>query len=340
LVRSQFDAETVRSARLGSERAMAAAPAYPAELLKRRELPAVREVIEREQTLFRARRDTLNSQIELLTKQIAEVQREATVLAQQTSDEKQSIALQREELTQNEDLEKQGYVQHTRVITLQRAVQDYTVKTGDHEVELARARQKGNDLQLRIISLRNEYVESANRDLRESSAKLAELEQRLRPSEDAARRQRIVAPVTGEVVGMKPVTPGGVVSPRDVLLEIVPSDARLVIEARIQPKDITQIKVGAEADIRLTAFTYRTTPVVIGRVETISADVTTEAQTGATWYTVRVAVTAEDLKKAGGDLYLQAGMPAEVFVRTRSRTVASYLFEPVTSFMRRALRET
>jgi HlyD family type I secretion membrane fusion protein len=340
LVRSQYDVETMRSARLVSERAMAAAPVWPVELLKRRDAPAVREIFEREQTLFKARRETLNSQIDLLTKQIAEVQREAAVLAQQTVDEKQSITLQREELKQNEDLEKQGFVQRTRVITLQRAVQDYAVRNGDHEVELARARQKANDLQLRIISLRNEYVESANRDLRESSAKLAELEQRLRPSEDAARRQRITAPVTGEIVGMKPVTTGGVVSPRDVLMEIVPTDARLIVEAKIQPKDITQVAIGAEADVRLTAFTYRTTPVVIGRVETISADVTTEAQTGATWYTVRVAVSPQDLKNAGGDLYLQAGMPADVYIKTRSRTVASYLFEPVTSFLRRAMRES
>lgn len=339
LVRNQHDGEWARTLRLTAEREQADRLTFPAELEARRSDPTVRDVLQRERTLFLTRRETLDTQVALLKRQIGEVEREAAALDRQIATERDALALQREELRLNEELLEQGFVQKTRVLTLRRAVSEYSVRSGEHEADLARARQKVNDLQLRIIALRNEHVESATRDLRESTAKLHELQQRLRPSEDAAMRQRIVAPATGEIVNLRPFTPGSVIGPRDVLMEIVPTDARLVVEGQVRPQDITHVKPGSPAELRLTAFHYRDTPSVAGIVEHVAADVQHDERTGMSYYIVRVAVSAESMKEIG-HVYLQAGMPVEFFITTERRSIASYLLEPVTSYLRRALRES
>jgi HlyD family type I secretion membrane fusion protein len=183
--------------------------------------------------------------------------------------------------------------------------------------------------------MRNGYAQSAADELKESTSRIFDLEERIRPSRDAAFRQKITAPIDGEVVGLRVFSVGAVVGPRDVLMEIVPEDKRLIVEARIRPEDINHVRSGSAADVRLTAYKQRTTPLVQGTVTYVSGDRLVESQTGVPYYTVHVDVPPEAL----GDLRLQAGMPAEVFVRTDERTTFDYLLAPVTSYFRRAMRE-
>jgi membrane fusion protein, epimerase transport system len=246
--------------------------------------------------------------------------------------------LQKEELKANEDLLKQNYVQKTRVLTLQRAVAEYEAKHGEHRAELSKARQRATELDLRIVALQNSYKQSAIDELKEASAKIFDLEERLRPSRDAAQRQQIVAPIAGEIVGLRVFTPGAVVGPRDVLMEVVPNDKVLIVEARIRPEDINHVRAGSEADIRLTAYKQRDTQLVQGSVTYVSGDRVVDTQTGTPYYVVHVNVPGAALEHAG-NLKLQAGMPAEIFIRTDSRTAFDYLLAPVTSYFRRAARE-
>ena len=149
----------------------------------------------------------------------------------------------------------------------------------------------------------------------------------------------MVAPIAGEVVGLKVFTAGAVVGPRDVLMEIVPADKTLVVEAQIRPEDINHVRAGAEADVRLTAYKQRATPMVQGTVTYVSGDRLVEQQNGQgqPFYVVHVEVPPERLAQDG--LRLQAGMPAEIFIRTDERTTLDYLLAPVTSYFRRAMRE-
>ncbi|MEY4752451.1 MAG: hypothetical protein RJA44_126 [Pseudomonadota bacterium] len=338
LLRHQHEAELARSARLEAERSYATQVRWPATLTERREQPAVREIIGQEQALFTARRATLDSQLQVLRQQQREVEGEIAALESQLAIERQGAALQQEELRLNERLVEQRYIDRARLLSLQRALIEYGSRIGAHEADLARARQKHNDLKLRLLALRNDYTEAAARDQRDSGGRLHEFEQRLQPSEDAARRQRIVAPVAGEVVGLKVFAAGTVIGPRDVLMEIVPVSADLIIEARVRPEDITRVRPGAAVDVRLTAFNHRETPVVPGQVAYISADTFSDGGNAAHFYTVQVQVSPAALAGAG-HLYLQAGMPAEVYIRTRRRSIASYLMEPVGAYLSRALRE-
>ena len=338
LLRTQLDGERAKAARLESERAFLPNVGFPPDLQARRNEPKVAEILQRESSLFRARREALDSQIAVLRKQIRQTEDEAQALSDQIAAEERALKLQREELTVNEELEKRSYVQKTRVMTLQRAVAEYEARWGEHRAELAKTRQRTSELELRILSQRNAYVNSATDELKETGARVFDLEERMRPSKDQADRQKIVAPIAGEVVGLRVFTPGAVVGPRDVLMEIVPEEKTLIVEARIRPEDVNHVRTGSLADVKLTAYKQRSTPLVEGRVTYVSADRLLEGPNGTPFYVVHISVAERGLAEAG-NLRMQAGMPAEVYIRTDSRTALDYLLAPVTGYLRRGMRE-
>ena len=335
LLRTQLDAERAKAARLEAERIFGSSPAFPADLTQRKNESKIAELLQREHALFRARRDGLQSQIALLRKQIDEAGEETTALAEQIAAEERALKLQKDELSANQRLLEQGYVQQTRILTLQRAVAEYEARHGEHRAELSKARQRTAELELRILSMRNSYSQNATDLLKETTSRLFDLEERIRPSKDAAERQRIVAPIGGEVVGLRVFTPGAVVGPRDVLMEIVPDDKRLIVEARIRPEDINYVRTGIAADVRLTAYKQRATPLVRGAVTYVSGDRFSDPQTSLAYYMVHIDVPAGNL----GELRLQAGMPAEVFILTDQRTTVDYLLAPMMNYLRRGMRE-
>ncbi len=335
LLRTQLDGERAKAARLEAERAYAPKPKFPRDLA---EQPRATEIIERESALFRARRDAVETQVAVLRSQIKESAQEAAALTEQIAAEDKALQLQKAELQANERLLEQGYVQKTRILTLQRAVAEYEARHGEHRAELSKSRQRASELELRILTMKNQYAQQASDELKDTTTRIFDLEERIRPSKDAAARQKITSPIAGEVVGLKVFTPGSVIGPRDVIMEIVPEEKRLIVEARIRPDDINHVRPGSEADVRLTAFKQRTTPLVQGSVIYVSGDRLTDPQNGAAYYTVHIDVTDRALADAG-NLHLTAGMPAEVFIRTDNRSALDYLAAPVTAYLRRGMRE-
>jgi HlyD family type I secretion membrane fusion protein len=338
LLRTQHDGERAKAARLEAERAILPQVTFPAELVARKTEPKVVEFLQRETTLFRARREALDTQIALLRKQMQQTTVEANALADQIAAEERALKLQKDELKVNESLLTQGFVQKTRLMQLERAVAEYEARWGEHRAELSKTQQRAAELELRVLAQRNTYVQSAADELKEASTRIFDLEERLRPSKDAAERQRIAAPIAGEVVGLRVSSHGAVVGPREVLMEIVPEDKTLIVEARIRPEDINHVRAGSQAEVRLTAYQQRTTPLVAGKVLYVSADRMVEQQSGAAYYIAHIDVTASALSDAG-NLRMQAGMPAEVYIRTDSRTALDYLLAPVTAYLRRGMRE-
>ena len=338
LVRTQLDAEWARNARLSAERGFDATVGYPDELHSRQGDPRVHALMDRETSLFKVRREALESQISLLRSQIRETESEIAARVLQDRSDASAIELQRDELVANEPLVDQGFISKTRLLTLQRAVTEYESRRGTNQAEMAQARQRVAELKLRIVTLRNEYMQQAENELKDSTARLFDLQERLRPTQDAAKRQHIVAPVGGEVVDLRVTTPGEVIGPRDRLMDIVPQDQPLIVESTVRPEDINHVRVDGDADVRLTAFKQRITPIVTGRVTYVSADILTDPTNGARYYLARVRVDSDSLTKAG-DLKLQAGMPAEVHFKTEERTLMTYLLDPALGYVGRALRE-
>ncbi|HJS36537.1 MAG TPA: HlyD family type I secretion periplasmic adaptor subunit [Burkholderiales bacterium] len=338
LVLNQLDGELAKSARLQAEQAWAQEVKFPEELERRAGDPRVADVLRRERELFKTRREAYDSQLGLIRAQIRDVGNEIRARQAQIKADHASLRFQREELESNRKLLKDGFISSTRVMSLERGLADVEARLSEHEADLATARGKVSELNLKAENLRTTMMQEAANEQRQNTLQILDLRERLRPLQDASTRQRVVAPIGGEVVALKFTSVGTVIGPRDPILDIVPENIELVIEGRVRPEDINYVSVGADTDVRLTAFRQRITPVVAGTVIYVSADRIEDRNERTAYYVVHVRVTPEALAKAG-DLKLQAGMPAELYIKTAARTALMYVLDPVTGFLQRSLRE-
>lgn len=331
--------ERASLARLDAEQTMAQAIDFPPDVIATAQTdPRLAGQISKERALFEARRDALVGQVRLLRSQRDKVAEEIVALRAQITQASESMKFQKVDLDTNNKLRKEGFVSATRIAQLEGIVADYGVKLEERRSELARAEQRTVETDLRIRALESDYRQQASDQLKVATARLSEIEQEQRKSVDAATRQVITAPAGGEVIGLKYTAPGSVIAPRETIADIVPDDTRLVTEARIRTEDISRIGRGQAADIRFTAFKYRTTQLVHGKVIYISADRLVDKATDAAYYSVLVEADPASLAKAG-DLKLLAGMPAEIYIEGEKRTPLQYLIEPVTQVLRHAVRE-
>ena len=335
----RMQVERAGLARADAEQLMAEQVAFPAELLQ----AAARDErlagqLDRERQLFATRREALQRQVRLLQAQSARIGEEIVALQAQVGKAGESLQHQRAELDTNRKLLAEGFLSPTRVTQLEGSVADYGVKMEERRSELARAHQRMADTRLRITALENEYRQQASEQRRAAAARLSDIEQELRKLTDASERQVIRAPASGSVIGLRYATAGAVIPPRETIADIVPSDTRLLTEARIRPEDIERVALRQRADIRLTAYRGRTTQLAHGQVVYVSPDRLVDRATNLPFYAVQVEVDPQSLREAG-DLKLQAGMPAEVYLQGARRTPLQYLLEPVTEVLRRAGRE-
>jgi HlyD family type I secretion membrane fusion protein len=332
-------AERAGIARLEAEQLGATSLAFGDALMKAAaQDPRLAEQLQKERALFAARRDALWGQTTLLQAQRAKVLQEMDALRAQITQSQASLKHQREELESNRSLVAEGYVPATRISQLEAGVADYAARLEEKRSELARAEQRVVDTDLRIKSLSSEYRQQASDQLKVALSRAGDLKQEQRKAGDAAVRQVIVAPLDGEVVNLRYAAPGAVVQPRETIADIVPAHPRLVVEAHLRTDDVSRVEQGQPADIRFTAFKYRTTRLVQGKVFYVAPDRTVDRNTGSTYYVALVEADAASLAQAEG-VKLQAGMPAEVYIRGEQRTPLQYLMEPVTQVLRRAGRE-
>jgi multidrug efflux pump subunit AcrA (membrane-fusion protein) len=174
----------------------------------------------------------------------------------------------------------------------------------------------------------------------ETRGKISELELQLLAAKDQVSHIDLRAPVNGIVHQLAVHTVGGVVTPAEVMMVIVPEGDELQIDAHLPPDQIDQVHKGQNAQVRFPAFNQRTTPEITGVVSHVSADITRDPQqqSGPGYYTLRISLLSQEFARLG-DRQLIAGMPAEVFVQTGSRTMMSYLFKPITEQFHRMFRE-
>ena len=332
--------EKASAVRLEVEQARGAALVWPAYLLAAAKAdPTLAEQLRKEQSLFSARRESLVSQITLLQQQRGKIEQEMGLMRTQLERAQESISAQRRELESNSSLAKDGFIPATRVMQLESSVADYGARVEERRSELVRAEQRIVDLELKVRALDNEYRQQASDQLKLAVVRVQEIEQELRKATDVSTRQVILAPADGEVMGLRVTNPGMVIAPREPVAELVPANPKLLVEARIRPEDINRVHIGQSADMRFTAYKYRTTSMVTGQVTYISADRMLEPQNQQPYYTVQVEVAAEAVAAATQGEKLQAGMPAEVYLQGEERTPLQYLIEPITQVLNKAGRE-
>ncbi len=335
----RVDVERAAICRLQAEQTLASRIVFPDDLLKAAQQDErIAQALQKETVLFQDRRSSMTSEIALLNAQHSRIEQEIAALRAQIGHARSSLELQRKELEANRDLLKDGFISPMRIAQIEATVFDYASKLEERNSELARAWQRLVDNDLRIRSIQNQYRQTASDQLKETASRLAEFEQEQRKSEDAALRQVVTAPTSGEVLDLKFTSPGAVVRPGESIADIVPSDARLLIEAQIRPEDISNVRLGQLARVKFTAFKYRNSTMVIGRVTYVSADRLMDRATNLPYYSVLIRADADSLREAG-DLKVQAGMTAEVYIEGTQQTALQYLAEPVTSTIRKAGRQ-
>lgn len=326
----QAVAETATIIRLEAEKNDLPSVTFP------KKIPA--SVVQTETRLFKARREAYLNQIDVLKSQIEQNNEISKGAREQLISKMKEIASLKEQLEANQTLLKEGYVTKTIVLDLQRILAE---KTGEREqisANIATNLQRRAELEQRILAIKAERVQQAAKEIKESSIKLLELEERVRPSRATMAHQIIRAPVAGKVVGLKIATIGGVVTPRESLMEIAPQEDRLIIEGKIGVNDISDISLGQEAEIHLSAFRSSKIPSVKAKVTYISDDRLTvwTGQGDMPYYAAYLEIDPESLKLLEG-LELVPGMQAQVSIATRPRTAWDYFIGPLRDRIGKAI---
>jgi HlyD family secretion protein len=310
----------------------------PAEFASRLDDPAIAKIVTSERTLFEARRAAREAQKDQLKKRIAQSQDEIVGFKAQQSAKAREAELIVEELKGVRDLYQKNLVQLPRLNALERDAASIEGQRGQLIAAVAQAEGRIAETSFQIIQIDEQMRAEAMQELRDIQGKIAEYTERRVAAEDQLKRIDIRSPSDGFVHQLNVHTVGGVISPAEPVMFIVPTNDTLDLEARVLPNEIDQVALGQKATVRVHASNQRSTPELHGTVTRISADVSRDQQTGATYYTIRVGLPADELKRLG-HLKLIAGMQAEVFVQVNERTPFEYLIKPLEEQVARAFRE-
>jgi HlyD family secretion protein len=327
-----------RKARLAAERDGADAMAVPPELTNRQNEPDVKEALASERKLFDLRHQDRLGQKQQLQERITQLQQQISGLASQQAAKDKGIALTEQELGGVRDLWQKNLVQLNRLTSLQRDEARLEGERGQIIAQAAEAKGKIAEIQLQIIQVDQDLSSDVAKELREIDGKIGEYVERKVTAEDQLKRTDIRTPQDGIVFQSTANTVGGVVAAGDPIMLIVPESDNLTVEVKVDPKDIDQVQLGQTVVLRFTSFNVRTTPEINGTVSRIAADTTTDQRTGQSYYLVRIAMPAQELKRLG-DVKLTPGMPVEAFIETGERTMMSYLIKPLHDQLMRAFRE-
>jgi HlyD family secretion protein len=338
MLAKQLEQVQMRIARLIAERDGAADITLPHHLADREMEEDISDLMISERGQFTARSVTRNSQKELLRSHSQQLREQIVGLEAQTKSKAEQIELIAKELVGVQDLYDKGLSTITRLAGLQREASRLDGERGQIVSAIAEAKSKISETDIQLLRIDQDFRTEVTKELREAQDKEAELIERATAANDQLRRIEIRAPVAGLVHELAVHTIGGVVAPGETMMEIVPETDNLVIEAHLPPQDIDQVQLGQTTHVRFPAFNQRTTPQLVGLVSYVSADLSRDKQSNATYYTVKVTMTASERRRLG-DLQLVAGMPAEAFLQTTSRTMLSYLFKPITEQLARMFNE-
>jgi HlyD family secretion protein len=297
-----------------------------------------REAMADERILRDGRQAGTQAKIAQLRERIGQLGNEAEGLRAQKAAAERSGELVREELADLHQLLEKSLISRTRVRSVEREAADLEGQLGSLIADLARTEGEASEIRLQILQTEQDTLTGVIEESRTLEAERGELVQRQIAARDKLGRTQMRAPVAGVVHEMAVHTKGGVLQAGQTAMSIVPASGVLMIETRVSPADIDQVAVGDAARLRLSAFNQRQTPEITGTVTHVAADLSHDAETGASWYTLRITPDAVDMAGLQG-LVLKPGMPVEVFLLGSERTMLSYLLKPVRDQMQMALRE-
>ena len=317
-----------RKARLSAERDGSEHIKFPEELMQQASVPDVAQVLAAETKLFDLRRSARAGQKSQLHERINQANEEIVGFSAQKAAKDKEIDFIENELTGVRELFQKNLVPITRLSQLEREATRLGGERGQLIAATAQAKGKIAELRLQIIQVDQDLSSEVAKEMREIDARVGEFVERKVSALDQLKRTDIRAPQDGTVFQSTVHTIGGVIPAGEPIMMIVPDSDKLTVEAKVNPQDIDKVQIGQSATLRFSAFNFRTTPEIFGSVSQVSADITTDQRTNQSYYTIRIAMPAEQVARLG-DVKLVPGMPVEAFVKTGDRTVMSYLMKPL-----------
>ena len=338
LLESRYYGRLAEIDRLNAERLLSEEITFSGELLALRDDPVIAKILTEQQNLFNVRRRQYHGQIEILRHRIGQL--EEQVRGQEASRE----ALLREQGLIEKDLESlqaladQQLVDEGVLIGRQREYEQNVGRLGSIIADIAATRVAIGETRQEILQLENVWGTEASDKIAAAQQQWFETRERIAAVQDVLERTTIVAPQDGKVIGLTAHTLGGVIPPGSPIMNIVPSEDRLMVEGQVRPLDIDNVYPGQVARLRFSAFSWRTTPQVEGTVERVSADAFADQEAGATYYIARIVVPEDEMAKLG-DITIGPGMPVDIMFTGGDRTALSYLTDPLTDLLDKAMVE-
>ena len=288
--------------------------------------------------LFELRRNALFKEVASLSSRNVELRQELIAWQKKTEALTSLMGYAEDERRINQDLYDKNFIAKSKLLALDSRSSETRASKSESEAEMARARQRIGDTELQIGKLKSDWMNAVLEDLRRAQDELAVANEKARVSKERLARTRVVAPQNGVVKGLRTMTLGAVVAPGGTLLDVVPVDDRMVVEARILPDDIDVVLPGTRCRLRLTAYKARAHLRLEGVVRSVSADAFRDEKSNLTYYTARIEVTDEKLRSEV-KLPMQPGMLVEVEIVGGARSPLRYLFDPIVQSFNRAFKE-
>lgn len=292
--------------------------------------------------LFDARRNSVTTERGILSQRIAQHHEQIGGVRSQISSNRRQQVLIGQELDGLKSLTEKGFVSINRIRGIERSAAQLDGDYGSYRSDIARSSQAVGEARMQIMAIDRRMAEEIAGELRLTQVKLAEMQPKLIATREHLARSVVRAPAAGRVVGLKVFTVGGVIAPGDMLMEVVPQNRALVIDAKVPPTEADDLYPGMATQVRFPALQERNLPILMGKISKVSADGFEDQRTGVRYFRIEVTVPPSELEKilqVRSDTGLKAGLPAQVLVPLRKRTALSYLVEPLMQTFWKAGRE-
>lgn len=335
-------------ARLLAEARLEASFEVPVDLVNTTD-PEVQTIIQRQRDELAARRSKTEAEVDVFRKEIASIEESISGFQSQADATETQLKLFEEERRDKEELYKRALVRRTDLLAVKRADARLSGEFGQLMSRIADSKERIARANQQIVEIQSAVVQKASEELRLTETEMDDIKEQINAARDVANRVEIAAPVRGIVVKLNQHTPGGVVPAGSTLLELLPVNDELILESRVLPTDISSVKEGQAAQVRITALSARMVASVNATVTYVSADTVAESdprklmmnsQANHGMFVVKVKLDEADLlAKAPAGFRPSPGMPADVFIKTGQRTFFQYLLKPLMDSFSHAFRE-
>jgi len=339
VLQNQYDSLESAAARLTAEATGKSAIDFPPDLLARMSDPRVAGMIRDQQFLFTTRQQLYQSQNSVLTQRLDQIQSQIEGQQTQVASVDEQIKLTKEELAGYQELYNKGFAPKPLILQRQRSVSDLEGRKGSLLSDIARLRQQMGETRMQMAATRDTRESQAAADLRDTQAKIADTTPRLTAAREALDDTVVRSPVDGFVFNLTQFTVGGATGPGEILTQIVPADAPIIVTAMISPQDINKVHVGMDAKVRFTGLNQRWQSPLPAKVLMVSADKINNDKTGASFYRADLRIDPKELTKLKKSTQITPGMPAQTQIVSGEKTVMESLISPITDTLHGALHD-